>query len=90
MKREYINPFSARGNWYRGNVHAHTTISDGTKSPEELVKLYKEAGYDFLSITDHSVVAKVGHLASRDFLLIPGEEICVGKSTAGTLYHIVA
>jgi len=90
LKREYINPFSAPGNWYRGNVHTHTTISDGTKSPEELVKLYKKAGYDFLSITDHSVVAKVGHLASEDFLMIPGEEICIGKSTAGTLYHIVA
>jgi hypothetical protein len=90
LKRNYVNPFSAPGKWYKGNVHAHTTISDGTKTPEELVKLYRESGYDFLSITDHSVVSKVGHLASDDFLLIPGEEICIGKSEASTLYHIVA
>ncbi len=65
MKREFINPFNASGKWYRGNVHAHTTVSDGTKTPETLVEMYKRAGYDFLSITDHSVVAKVQHLAKR-------------------------
>ncbi len=90
LKRDFINPFSAPGKWYRGNVHAHTTISDGTKTPEKLVEIYKQAGYDFLSITDHSIVAKTQHLSADDFLLIPGEEICVGSSTADTLYHIVA
>jgi predicted metal-dependent phosphoesterase TrpH len=90
LKREFVNPFTAPGEWYKGNVHAHTTISDGSKTPEHLVKLYKEAGYDFLSITDHSVVAKTGHLSSEDFLLIPGEEICIGTTAAHTLYHIVA
>ena len=90
MKREFVNPFNAPGKWYRGNVHAHTTVSDGTKTPETLVEIYREAGYDFLSITDHSIVAKTGHLSSENFLLIPGEEICVGTSTAETLYHIVA
>ena len=71
-------------------MHAHTTVSDGTKSPEVLVSIYKENGYDFLAITDHSVVAKTGHLSDDDFLLIPGEEICVGNTVAHTLYHIVA
>ncbi len=90
LKRMFVNPFRVPGEWYRGNIHAHTTISDGTKTPEELVELYKEAGYSFLSITDHSVVAKTAHLSEPDFLLIPGEEICIGTSTVGTLYHIVA
>jgi hypothetical protein len=90
LKREYINPFRQPGEWYKGNIHAHTTISDGTKSPEELVKLYKEAGYDFLSITDHGIVSKVAHLADENITLIPGEEMCIGKSEAGQLFHIVA
>ncbi len=90
MKREFNNPFEAPGNWYKGNIHTHTTMSDGTKTAEELVKLYKEAGYSFLSITDHSIVAKTGHLSEPDFLMIPGEEICIGKSSAYTLFHIVA
>ena len=90
LKREFTNPFRVPGKWYKGNLHTHTTLSDGTKTPEELVELYKEKGYDFLSITDHSIVAKTTHFTEEEFLMIPGEEICIGKSTANTLYHIVA
>jgi hypothetical protein len=90
MKRDFINPFTQPGNWYKGNIHTHTTLSDGTKTPEEIIELYKEAGYDFLSITDHTIVAKTTHLSKYDFLLIPGEEICIGTSTSKTLYHLVA
>ena len=90
MKRRFVNPFEAPGRWYKGNVHAHTTISDGTRTPKKLVEIYRDAGYDFLSITDHSVVADTRSLGDPGFLLIPGEEICVGRSHAGTLYHLVA
>ena len=65
-------------------------MSDGTKTVEELVMRYKEAGYNFLAITDHSIVIKTGHLTHPDFLMIPGEEICVGTSSAETLFHIIA
>lgn len=34
-------------------LHTHTTISDGRRSPEEVIALYKEAGYDALALTDH-------------------------------------
>lgn len=37
----------------RGNLHAHTTFSDGTRTPAALVAEYEERGYDFLAITDH-------------------------------------
>ena len=90
MKRRFVNPFKAPGRWYKGNVHAHTTISDGTRTPKKLVEIYRDAKYDFLSITDHSVVADTRSLGDPSFLLIPGEEICVGRSHAGTLYHLVA
>lgn len=39
--------------WLKGNLHAHTTASDGQKSIEECIQIYKEHGYDFLAITDH-------------------------------------
>ena len=90
MKRRFANPFKAQGRWYRGNVHAHTTMSDGTRTPETLVEIYRDAGYDFLSVTDHSLVVDTRGLGDPGFLLIPGEEICVGRSHAGTLYHLVA
>jgi hypothetical protein len=39
--------------WLRGNLHAHTTFSDGVKEPAQLVAAYEALGYDFLAITDH-------------------------------------
>lgn len=39
--------------YYKGNTHAHTTRSDGLKAPEETMRLFKDAGYDFLVISDH-------------------------------------
>jgi hypothetical protein len=37
----------------RGNLHAHTTFSDGVRSPSALLREYEALGYDFLAITDH-------------------------------------
>jgi hypothetical protein len=37
----------------RGNLHAHTTFSDGVRTPTGLVAEYERLGYDFLAITDH-------------------------------------
>ena len=39
--------------WLRGNLHAHTTYSDGVKAPGQLIAEYEALGYDFLAITDH-------------------------------------
>ena len=37
----------------RGNLHAHTTLSDGRRPIHEVIARYRELGYDFLAITDH-------------------------------------
>ncbi len=89
MRRYFVNPFREEGKWFKGNVHAHSTGSDGTRTPEQLVELYTGAGYDFLSITDHGVVTDVEGLGNAGFLLIPGEEMCIGRTHADALYHIV-
>lgn len=90
MRRYFVNPFREEGRWFKGNVHTHTTCSDGTRTPEQLVKIYSDAGYDFLSITDHSIVTDVEGLGDAGFLLIPGEEMCIGRTHANQPYHIVA
>jgi hypothetical protein len=90
MRRYFVNPFREEGRWFKGNVHTHSTRSDGTRTPEQLVEIYSGAGYDFLSITDHSSVTDVEGLGGEGFLLIPGEEICVGRTHANQPYHIVA
>jgi hypothetical protein len=58
--------------WYRGNLHTHTTESDGDSSPADVVRWYREHGYDFLIISDHN---KVTAVQDDKLLLIPGEEV---------------
>lgn len=38
---------------YKVDYHFHSTFSDGTKRPTELVKWYKNNGYDEIALTDH-------------------------------------
>src|SRR5499426_4325318 len=37
----------------KGNLHAHTTFSDGRRPIDEVIARYRDLGYDFLAITDH-------------------------------------
>jgi len=83
MKVEFRNPFKKKGNWYKGNLHLHTTNSDGAYTPEEICALYKKAGYDFISITDHNKVTEVKKIPPS-FLVISGAELNKGD------FHVVA
>jgi len=56
------NPLAAPGNWFKGNLHMHTTESDGEFTPQQAVDAYHEQGYDFLAITDHDTVTDVDAL----------------------------
>lgn len=44
--------------WYRGNLHTHTLWSDGDDFPDMVVDWYREAGYDFLALSDHNVLSE--------------------------------
>lgn len=41
------------GRFFRGNLHCHSNRSDGLLEPEEVLGAYREAGYDFLCLSDH-------------------------------------
>ena len=43
------------GSWLRGNLHTHTTNSDGTHDMQNVINTYANLGYDFLSISDHDI-----------------------------------
>ncbi len=58
--------------WFKGNTHTHTLESDGDSSPADVVRWYRDHGYDFLVITDHDKITK---LEAAGILLIPGEEV---------------
>ena len=38
------------------DLHMHTTVSDGTDTPEEILEKAKNAGIDMFSVTDHDAV----------------------------------
>jgi len=82
------NPFASPGHWYRANLHAHTTMSDGDLSPEQSADFYEQAGYQVLAITDHDCVTEVEQ-SKRELLLLPGVELGGGRSRQGTTYHVV-
>jgi hypothetical protein len=48
-----ISPYIDCAQWLRGNLHAHTTVSDGACPAEEVIADYERRGYDFLAISDH-------------------------------------
>lgn len=41
---------------FRADLHCHTTSSDGTATPEEIVKLARDLGLQGLSVTDHDTI----------------------------------
>lgn len=61
--------------WLRGNLHAHTTGSDGVREPQAVVDAYASCGYDFLMISDHDHLVNVSRLDPRGMALISGNEI---------------
>jgi len=48
----------------RGELHCHTTASDGTASIEEMALAARERGYEYLAITDHSATMGFGSRVS--------------------------
>jgi len=66
--------------WYKGNTHTHTLNSDGDSTPDDVVRWYREHGYQFLVLTDHNFITNVDilnalHGADERFLVIKGEEV---------------
>lgn len=88
--------FSAPGQFYRGNLHTHSTLSDGCLDPQEVCRRYRAEGYDFISLTDHFIgeygypVADTRTCHSDDFTTIPGAELHSGSMENGQLWHILA
>jgi hypothetical protein len=59
--------------WLKGNLHTHTSLSDGDSTPEEVAAWYRGHGYDFLVLTDHDKITRIA--PPEGLVLIPGEEV---------------
>ena len=59
----------------RGDLHAHTTLSDGRNTLEEMAAAGRERGYAYMAITDHSASHGFGDHVSAERLWRRIEEI---------------
>lgn len=77
------------GNWYKGNLHLHSTNSDGRKTPEEVIQIYQDHGYQFVSFTEHEYYTHNSGLSTKDFLILPGVEFACDKPDPYRIYHLL-
>lgn len=63
------------GQFYKANLHSHSTCSDGYLKPEELKQAYKEHGYQIVVLTDHRVCIDHSELNDEEFLFLSGCEL---------------
>lgn len=99
-------PFDKPGRFYKGNLHTHSTRSDGGLEPAAVIAAYRERGYDFIALTDHFLpethfrknadpagfitVSDTRDLRTEDFTTILGAEIHGPGMRNGELWHLVA
>lgn len=88
--------FTAPGKFYRGNLHTHSTQSDGVLDPAEVCRRYQAEGYDFIALTDHLLglfdypITDTIHCRNAEFTTLIGAELHSGAMENGNLWHIVA
>jgi len=88
--------FTAPGRFWKGNIHTHSTESDGKRGAADVCATYREAGYDFLALTDH-FMAKYNYpivdtrpFRTKHFTTILGAELHAPATSLGELWHILA
>ncbi len=88
------NPFAlpdAEGyTWLKGNLHSHTTNSDGKAAPQDRLDGYVNQGYDYLCLSDHDNITFINTVkAPDDFVLIQGAELHPDNPFGGQKHHFV-
>lgn len=90
------NPFAQPGRFHKGNLHTHSTVSDGQLPPEEVCRRYRERGYDFICLSDHFLpvydfpVTDTRPYRSEGFTTLLGAEVHVPATRLGEKWHLLA
>ncbi len=71
-ERIYLLP--EEGDFYKANMHCHTTVSDGNLTPEEVKEEYQKRGYQIVAYTDQGNYCPHPELSTKDFLALAGFE----------------
>lgn len=70
-----IHLIPAEGQFFKANLHSHSTASDGKMTPQEAKDYYKQRGYSIYAYTDHNVLHYYKELSDPTFLVLCGYEI---------------
>ena len=79
--KKFLLPES--GNFYKANLHCHSTYSDGNLTPAELKEIYKAKGYSIIAYTDHNIMIDHSYLADESFLPLIGYEMEINQQVEG-------
>jgi hypothetical protein len=74
----HFERFFSQTRFLRGNLHAHSVLSDGDAEPAALALWYQDHGYAFVAITDHNVLGRPDSLVdvvTPAFAVLEGEEV---------------
>ena len=88
--------FATPGRFFKGNLHTHSNRSDGALAPEAVCATYREAGYDFLALTDHFLgkygfpIVDTRPFRTNAFTTILGAEVHAPATSLGELWHLLA
>ncbi|MYZ47854.1 CehA/McbA family metallohydrolase [Propylenella binzhouense] len=91
-----LRAFERGGRFFRGNVHTHSSSSDGVLPPEAVARIYADAGYDFLCLSDHFLprygfpITDTRACRTNRFTTILGAETHAPATSHGELWHILA
>ena len=90
-----LDAFHKPGKFFRGNLHTHSNRSDGMLAPEAVIAHYREAGYDFLALTDHFQkrynfpIVDTRPFRTNSFTTILGAEVHAPANSQGEYWHIL-
>lgn len=89
-------PFDKPGTFWKGNLHTHSTRSDGKLTPAEVIAAYRARGYDFLALSDHfmerfgyPVVDTTGY-RDEGFTTLIAAELHGPAIKTGDIWHLLA
>ncbi len=91
-----LDAFKRPGRFYRGNLHTHSKMSDGVLEPEAVAAHYRDAGYDFLALTDHFLprynfpIVDTRPFRTNRFTTILGAEVHAPANSQGEMWHILS
>ena len=71
------------GQFFKANLHCHSTISDGALTPAEMKAAYQKRGYSVICYTDHDILVPHPELTEDGFLALYGVEYAVTENTGG-------